>query len=688
MKPFRDLLALLDDEQDIVSALAVSRRLAEAAADADPSEVVPLLVDRLTGDDVGVLAAVESLARVPDDDADRVLTDLVDDPRPAVSEHAVWRLADRLPARHLYGHLVGRIAAGGFGGMIAQGTLVSWARVDPVGATAVLDGALAREADPRHRARLVDSLGAVDDPAADVLLRRIAEDASEDRQVRIAAIGGLTDRPDVDDTLARLADEPGDLGAHAALALDDRIGAQPLEHQRSGLHVGQLTLVGDLDGQLSRGGTGDTGGVASLLVSTSSALARHPDVAHVLTIGRGTVTDVVAAELAPDDDQQGFAAVYLGAAAGGRATDLADMWEHRLTIERGIRRVLRHRWRLDVLHLRMADVGTLSAAAVAGELGIPVVFSLAPDPHGVVRSMQARGDVDRTSFGDLDQQLHVWFRARLVERLARDATALALFPRLDSDQVLVDLGVDDVADRARVVDEGVDVDALRRAEATVTGGRSAVLDELAVRLTPERHGRPLLISAGRMHPIKGMDRVVAAWVRDPDLRERTNLVIVGGNLADPTAGEQQVLDALAEVVGGDPRHVDGLVLLGGRPRRDVHTLLAAAHLGWRDVIAPGGIYVNGAAKEEFGLALVEALGVGLTVVAPSAGGPATYVIDGDTGVLVDPDGDLGDGVRRARALVATPGRPERSRALVERRYSIDAMAEALVRLYRPVPVLR
>lgn len=687
----RELLVTLDTEQDIVTALAVARRLADAVGATQRLDAATIdeLVARVAGDDVSALAAIEALAQVGDDAADAVLAELVDDPRPAIREHAVWRLRDRLPARHLYGRLVGRIAAGDFGAMIAQDTLLHWARVDPVGATAALDGALAIELEPAVRARLVDTLGAVEDPAVTVLLRRFAEDAAEDPAVRVAALGGLADRPDVDDTITRLAGEPGDLGAHAALVLDDRSDARPLEHDRTGLHVGQLSFVGDLDGQLSHGGTGDTGGVASLLVSTSSALARHADVAHVLTIGRGTITDVVAAELAPDEGRQGFAAVCVGP-PGRRTSDLSEMWEHRLMIERGIRRVLRHRWHLDVLHLRMADVGTLATAGVAAEFGIPIAFSLAPDPHGVVRSMQAQGRVDRASFGELDQQLHVWFRARLVERLAREAAAIALFPRREPDRVFADLGLapDQVAGRTRVVAEGVDVDALRRAEEIAIAGRAAVVEDVVRRIPAPRRGRPLLLSAGRLHPVKGMDRVVAAWAHDAELRERTNLVIVGGDLDDPSPTEREVLGSLTEALGGDPRCVDGLVLLGGRPRRDVHVLLAAARHGWNDVIAPGGVYVNGAAKEEFGLALVEALGLGLPVVAPSAGGPSTYVVDGDIGILVDPDGDLADGVHRALALVGRTGRADRARELVLSRYSIDAMANALVDLYRPVPAMR
>ncbi|HSL60064.1 MAG TPA: glycosyltransferase [Acidimicrobiales bacterium] len=691
MTSFVGLLADLDAETDLVAGLATARRVADAARSADPATTVPALAARLDGDDLAALAAREALAAVPDDDADRLLVDRLDDHRAAVREHAAWRLASRLPARHAYGRLIAVVADGGFAAMIAQSTLVGWARVDDVGVTAALDGALALATDPLVRERLVVTLGAVDGSTATTLLRRIALDDDEADPARIAAIGGLTDHPDPDvgAVLRHLADEPGDLGAHAALALDDRDGPTPVDDDSPGLHIAQLTLVGDLDGQLSRGGTGDTGGVASLLVSASAALSRHDDVAHVLTIGRGSVTDVVAAELAVDADGEAFAAVTFG--AGGRAvTDLADAWEHRLTIERGIRRVLRHRPRVDVLHLRMADVGTLAAATVAEERGVPVVFSLAPDPHGVVRSLQAQGRVDRASIGELDGELHVWFRARLVEQLAREAASLALFPRLDPGRVLVDLGLDpdETADRARVVAEGVDVDALRRAEQAVAAGRAELADEVAARLPHHRWGRPLLVSAGRLHPVKGMDRVVAAWAHDPDLRERFNLVIVGGDLVDPSPTERRVLGAIDRVVGGDANAQDGLVMLGGRPRQQVGRLLAVAARGHADAIAPGGIYVNGAAKEEFGLALVEALAVGLTVVAPSAGGPATYVDDGVTGVLVDPDGCIGAGIHRAAELVDRPGRIETARALVDERYSVDAMAAALVDLYRPTPALR
>ena len=103
-------------------------------------------------------------------------------------------------------------------------------------------------------------------------------------------------------------------------------------------------------------------------------------------------------------------------------------------------------------------------------------------------------------------------------------------------------------------------------------------------------------------------------------------------------------------------------------------------------------------KEEFGIAILEAMGVGLVVVAPDGGGPATYVADGRTGFLVDTASPsaLVAGVQAALDLAATDDAEERahgSRAMVRSRFGIDAMAASLVEVYRsvaratrPVPV--
>ena len=156
--------------------------------------------------------------------------------------------------------------------------------------------------------------------------------------------------------------------------------------------------------------------------------------------------------------------------------------------------------------------------------------------------MDMTGALDRSNFGTADEQEHYWFRARLVQRLAADAEHVVLFPRQELRHELRELlGIDVTSEPQRytVVPEGIDL-AVTEAARQDVAQRAAVaalheLEELVEGSSPERHGLPLVISVGRLHRVKGMATVVEAWATDPGLRDRCNLVIVGGDLDRPSA---------------------------------------------------------------------------------------------------------------------------------------------------------
>ncbi len=70
------------------------------------------------------------------------------------------------------------------------------------------------------------------------------------------------------------------------------------------------------------------------------------------------------------------------------------------------------------------------------------------------------------------------------------------------------------------------------------------------------------------------------------------------------------------MLADNPAAAAGLILPGHRPNDVVARWMAARGPGSGDLIAPGGVYVCGSLKEEFGLALIEALAAGLVVVGP------------------------------------------------------------------------
>jgi glycosyltransferase involved in cell wall biosynthesis len=684
----------LASSTDLLQLLRASAELAEAASAAGPDPAIVDQVAPLIGvDRFAALAAIEALAGIGHPDADRVLLALLRHDDPILARHASWRLASSRPDRSSLTWLAHRLTMGGIDTMHAHRTLRHWARSRPGRVVAAVNELLPTVESAAARARVVDLLGVIDDPTADAALLMLAADRSEAPAARVAAVAALGHRrvTTAGGLLRSLARSDGDLALPAAQALDDlaRPARPVVPDGGRGLRLAQLTLTGELDPDLSNGGRGDTGGVASLIVSLGEALARRPEVDRVVTIGRAT-TGVAPIGPAP----AGAAALrYAGLAVGddGRPWSSSEAWEHLPSIERELTRVLGRGCAVDLIHLRMADVGTLAAVGVAERLGIEVCFSLAPDPHGHIRALQSAGHLDRDSFVERDGREHLWFRARLVERLARRASRLALFPRRRGDDLVADL-LGPRPPRAVVVPEGIEIDAIRRAEAGSArprpGPRSPdrdILDDLAARIPAHRRHLPLLVSVGRLHPVKGMERVAAAWAADPDLHRSCTLVVVGGALVDPSSTERSVLAAIDEAVPELSPARAGLVLLGGRSRRDVARLLVAAVAGRPGAWGPGGVYVNGAHKEEFGLALIEALAAGLPVVAPANGGPPTFVDDGDTGVLVDAADDLGPAIRRAFLLVDRPGRAERARSLMEERYSIETMADQLIDLYRSSP---
>ncbi len=369
----------------------------------------------------------------------------------------------------------------------------------------------------------------------------------------------------------------------------------------------------------------------------------------------------------------------------------SEAWPSRVAAARGIRRALLAHGPVDVMHLRMADVGSLAAAEIAEDLGIPTVFTLAPDPHAVIHALDMTGALTRENFGEMDEREHYWFRARLVQRLTTRARHVVLFPRprLREDlRELVGVDLDADPERFTVVPEGIDVGVSREARQHLFARPEAFagLERLVARLPSRRQGMPLALSVGRLHRVKGMATLVEAWAADRRLREWCNLVIIGGDLDDPSPEEVEQLDVIAGIHAGD-----GLILAGHRPNDEVAHWLAAAQHGRWPLIAPGGVYVCASLKEEFGLALLEALAAGLVVVGPAGGGPATYVEEGVTGFLVDTRSPaaLGRGIVSALDLAAQPPgltarRVERAGSMIERRFTVQAMAATLAGVYADV----
>ena len=130
---------------------------------------------------------------------------------------------------------------------------------------------------------------------------------------------------------------------------------------------------------------------------------------------------------------------------------------------------------------------------------------------------------------------------------------------------------------------------------------------------------PRLVTAGRLHPVKGfdvlIDAVAALRSRVPEL----TLDIYGA----PQAGHEAYARSLESQVARLGLR-DAVRFVGHQP---------CPWTQWRGAAA----YVQPSRHEPFGMALVEAMASGLPVIATRVDGPAEIIDDEHTGLLVPPN---------------------------------------------------
>lgn len=211
---------------------------------------------------------------------------------------------------------------------------------------------------------------------------------------------------------------------------------------------------------------------------------------------------------------------------------------------------------------------------------------------------------------------------------------------------------DDVA--ARLVAGGLPADRVVVVENAVAAPEPADGASVRAELGIGR-GAPVVLCVARLAAPKRIDLLLEAWSQVPDAQ-----LVVAGDGPDREALERRALD------------LPGVRLLGDR--RDVGGLLAAADL----LVLPSD-------REGLPMSVLEAMAVGVPVVASEVGGLAG--LDPDAITLVPPgaaaplaaaiSGLLGDEARRREQA-------DVARGLVEQRFSSARMGDAYAFLYEKV----
>ena len=315
--------------------------------------------------------------------------------------------------------------------------------------------------------------------------------------------------------------------------------------------------------------------------------------------------------------------------------------------------------RPDVIHAHFADAAQLALTA-RERWGIPVVYT----PHSL--GLDKCGGFVGDESGALARRI-----ARERDAIAR-ADAIVVSSRDEVERQLDAYGIA-CAGRVHRLNPGVYL----AGDTGGTDGAASLLDP-----SLREPDRPLILAIARPVAKKNLPALLDAYATTPDLRDAANVAIVAGHSTNPSGAP--VGDALRTRVR---RHgLEGRVALP--PSHDAAVVPQLYRLAARR----GGVFVNPALHEPFGLTVIEAAAAGLPVVCTSRGGPSDIVAALRHGECVAPDdvAGLGRAILRTifdRALWAA--RSAAGRAGLEQ-YSWRTYAARSVSLYarlaRPVAV--
>lgn len=392
-----------------------------------------------------------------------------------------------------------------------------------------------------------------------------------------------------------------------------------------GLYIALISVHGLIRGkELELGRDADTGGQTKYVVELARALSRQPDVAAV-----DLFTRLVAAPDIDKDYSQAIEVledkariVRIVAGPPEEYIPKEALWDHLDSFVDNMLAFIRDAGRVpDIIHSHYADAGYVGSR-LAHFLEVPLVHT----GHSLGRVKRRRLLASGLSSDEIDRRYNMMRRIEAEELTltSADRVITSTHQEIEEQYEFYDCYQ---PDRMRVIPPGTDL-ALFHPPAGHEWQTSIGSEICRFLRQPDK---PVILALSRPDARKNIGALVDAYGGSPRLQELANLVIIAGNrndISDMDEGAQDVLTSLFVAI--DRYDLYGRVAYPKHHKSDeVPDIYRIAALS-------GGVFVNPALTEPFGLTLIEAAASGLPIVATEDGGPRDITRNCDNGILINP----------------------------------------------------
>jgi sucrose-phosphate synthase len=390
------------------------------------------------------------------------------------------------------------------------------------------------------------------------------------------------------------------------------------------LHLILISIHGLIRGHdLELGIDDDTGGQTRYVVELARALGARDDVARVDLLTRRVLDSAVSADYARRQERLSDKVNIVRIDCGEEDyIPKEQLWDCLDTFADNALSYIREQQLMpDIIHSHYADAGYVGIR-LSSLLAIPLVHT----GHSLGRVKRQRLLASGLKRDEIEQQYNISRRIGVEEDVLGAADLVITSTRQEIEEQY-GLYNHYQPEHMIVVPPGTELSLFYPPDGSEQN--SPMRRELARFLTqPEK---PVILAMSRPDARKNLGTLLEVYGESKALQQAANLVVVAGTRDDIREMGRRPQEVLTDLL----LSIDAYDLYGHVAYPKHHQPADVPDL-YRLAAASGGVFINPALTEPFGLTLIEAAASGLPIVATEDGGPRDITANCHNGYLVDP----------------------------------------------------
>lgn len=389
---------------------------------------------------------------------------------------------------------------------------------------------------------------------------------------------------------------------------------------KQGITVLQSMFYGDFENS----GKGNNGGLAIFLKTLGNELSKSENIAKMITLTLATTwsADHFLINHSSENHLVANVPVYINQE---KATEFLKKEN---ILKRTIHRFLdRCELKPDVFHVRFLDNASKAIANLSKEQSKKLVVTLTPDPHRTMADQNGKLEI-----GPFKEWLEKFNKVVIGDELIEMSDKIVgignYSVKKELERYFPQLLTETHRTKIQMISEGIQIDLsfMNKDERLLTDAELASLG-----LTKEFLEQPIILNVGRLNKLKAQDQLLKAW-GNSELSDVYHLLIIGGDLNHPDTEEQQMINMITEYLKENPSLKEKFLHLEALSNYQIRKLEKRIRSEQKNYPQ---LYLCSSKKEEFGIAILEALSQQFLVLAPKKGGVKSYIKSGANGFLID-----------------------------------------------------